>query len=214
VNGAGMDTLVDTVVGNNAIQTSSSNRPIYTTSAINGLAALAFDGTTSEKQMAMLGTPTFAPPEAYTGSLTYYAVVEPGAISGVYGYTIFGPSTQINTLHGISWAIFNGKQFLYSSNITSIGIGTVTLSTSTFSVIAVTYNMVSGAWTMYECSGGTCTVDNSGTTTTPSTTTQTDDLGSSPSDGFYYNGLVAEYGYLDSASIAGIATYVQCQYNI
>lgn len=190
-NGAGMDKLVDVVAANNAVQSTSGNRPIYTTGQVNGLPANVYTAG---------GTQTLTFPTRLPDSgnlLTLYAVVKPNSGSGPF--PLMGPSVG-----GLEWRINSGHQELLLANISGIGVGTATISSSVYSMLVAQYNETTGAYAFYECSGGTCTLDASGTTLV--SVTGPDSIGFSTGDGSFGGGI-ADEGFINATTTTGIGAY-------
>jgi hypothetical protein len=198
-NGAGTFSLPSSATSNTASQGASGNQPIYTTGAINGLQAALFNGTSQ--------TLAFSNTFGTSGTMTLYAVIEPTSSGG----GILGSATA-GTNGSVEWAINGGGgQFFNSLNRAAIASGAATISTSHFSTLAMTYDFTSGVANLYICSGGTCTLDGTGTSTAQFFNA-TNSLGTTGI--FFFSGYIAEWGYLNSVNTAGIATYSQCEYGI
>jgi hypothetical protein len=201
-NGGAIDSVLDPIAGNNATQGAPGDRPTYNTAQINGLPAATFTGGT---QSLVLTTPI----PAATTSMSYYAVINP-TVGGNIGFV--GNSIAIG---GVEWRINGGgHQELLAANVASIAIGSATFSSGKWITIAFTYNTSTGAWTFFNCSGGTCVSDGSGTTAqTFSATVLT--LGNANVNFDPYIGKIAEIGALvGSQSVVGLGAYSKCQFNI
>lgn len=197
-NGAGMDTLVDIVAANNAVQATGGNRPIYTTAQVNGLPSIVYTAGGSQSLKFPTGTPSVG------SQLTYYAVVKPN--SGAGPFPIFGPS-----IGGIEWRISGGHQELLSANVASIGTGTATISTSNYSMLVAQYDETNGNWAFQICSGGSCVSDGSGTNLIG--LQSSDSIGFSTGDGSFGGGI-ADFGFINSTTTTGIAAWSQACFGI
>jgi hypothetical protein len=209
-NGAGIQSIPSSATSNTASQSAGTGQqPVYTTGAINGLPAALFNGATNQRSLT-IGSPI----AVGSGTLTWYAVLEPtSAASASLG--IIGAPTQAGGSGSFEWRITgssNNQQTL-SEQRAGIGLGTATIATSHFSAIVTTYNFSTGAWALYTCASGTCTSDGSGTATATWGLTIRE-LGAASGDTAWFNGYIAEWGYLNSISTTGIASYVNCQYGI
>lgn len=198
-NGLGIDTLVDVVGTNNATQATSGNRPIYTTGAINSLPAAAYNGTTN---VLSLGTALMA------ATTTYVALGIKIDTSSLHGAIFGGPSggeleLRVNGTH----------QELLIENVAVIGTGTTTLTNGSFMTLVATYNSGTGTWALYTCSGGTCTVDSSGTNI-KTITAGMSNLGAAPGSSEFYSSNIAEFEYASSITTAGIGAYSLCKFGI
>lgn len=206
-NGLGVDKLTEyNSTGNDATQLSGGARPVYTTGAVNGLPAITFSG--AQFLTFASGWP------AGSGSITIYAVLEPGT-GGSLDYNIVGSGSGGAGRGSLEWNVqqTSYEQYVNASTETHIGGGSTALSTSHFSTIVFVYNFSSGAYTFYVCSGGTCNVDSSGTTTA-SSWLQASAIGLNGNDSTVFYGQIAELGYLNSANISGIDAWTQCEYGI
>jgi hypothetical protein len=165
-----------------------------------------FNGSTSNRFLSL----TTGLPQ--TGSVTWYSVI--GPIAGAMQGPLIGGTG--GTGGSLEWGIGLSGGSVASANSQSrtilISGGTHTISTTAFSTIAITYTYSSGALALYVCSAGTCVSDGTATTTAIFGN-PTISLGIAGVAG-EFNGYVAEWGYLNSSSIAGIGAYSLCQYGI
>ena len=202
-NGAQMFSVPDLGTQGVSIVTGGT-APTYTTSALNGLAAMTWTGT---EQLNASG------PIAGSGSLnfTLWAVLKPNA-SGVY-LPIVG---SING-GGIGWRLTPTTLTpeLDIAFVTIIGTASTPVSTSGYSLIEVTYSSSTGAYNFYSCSAGSCTSAGSGTNA-QTFSDNTDRVGTTrPNSGSnFFKGNIVEIGYRNSIDTTNIASYVQCQYGI
>jgi hypothetical protein len=197
-NGAGIDTVTDlgSAPSSAAEQPTSANRPVFAAALLNGKAVATFTGAS---QNFILHN------NISDGLMTVYAVLRP--TSG----TFFGGGNT-GTIGSVQY-FFNGTNEQFNNmNKAVIVTGTSTLSTGSFQTIALTYDFTSGAAQLFRCSGGTCTNDGTGSYTggfgNPITR-----IGGESVPG-YFTGQLAEVGYTNVISTAGIAAYSQCQYGI
>jgi hypothetical protein len=192
---------------NNAVNTNGTGTtggPVYKVSQINGLPAWQFGPLASELWFDLAsGIPQ-------TGSITFYAVIKSYSIVEPTIAAIIGVSAG----HGMEWGInTNNKQFANSQGATALGTGTNALTTSTNYTLAMTYTYSTGALAFYNCSSGTCNADGTATQTA-SFPNPTNRLGSATDVNDPFKGYVAEWGWTNSATTAGIAAWSQCKYGI
>ncbi len=202
-DGAKIITLADFVSTNNGTQ--ATDGPIYHTNQINGQPALTFLGIAGTTYVQL------ATSLAVTGSATFYAVLRVN--SGAANSPVIG----VNANGGIEWdnnGTPNYKMIMQSSGVAFIGTETTARSLTNFTTVALTYNFSTGAYVFYDCSGGTCTADGSGTTTASWTGGRVYYIGLVNSFGTKFDGQIAEVGYLSSSSTTGIGAYSQCKYGI
>jgi hypothetical protein len=208
VNGGTISSLPSSVGSNPATNSSSGRQPIYTTNVINGQPAALFNGVTNSEFLA-LTTPNVLP---QSGSATFYAVIEPTSTCASTNCAMFGGAATNNFEYRVNTS--SKQQMLQQQNV-SIGIGTATISTTAFTTVAATYNFGTGAWALFTCSGGTCSSDGSGTGgPTSGWANSSTYLGAAPDIAEWFSGYIAEWGYLNSISTAGIGAYSSCQYGI
>ena len=196
-NGLSVYTLVDSVAGNSAIQTTSANQPTFTTGAINGLPALTQTGS------QYLITNTVVP--GSTTQWTVFVVYKPASVSG--GGSFFGGTGGNVTV----WQ--NNTTVALGVVGTNNGYSNSFLSVGAWSAFEVTYNTSTGAGAFYSIAGGTAT--SQGTfafTSTPGGSTQFLNYD-------YINGgnsgMIAEVSVaVGSTSVSGIPAYVACKYGL
>jgi len=203
-NGSGLATLVDAVAGNNAVQATGGSQPIYATGAVNGLPALTYN---SSSQM-QLTTGLAGTTGAFTA--TFYAVVKPSNTTGTF--PIMGNSGNSVALE---WRIAAGHQELLTSSVRSLGVGTAVISSTSYSTLIAQYNnnFAGGGWAFYLCSAGTCTSDGSGSNGNYTFDQVVNSIGQASPDGSFV-GSIAEFGYFNGTTTAGIAAWSACQYGI
>lgn len=211
-NGDNMDTIKSSATANDGTAASSGARPLYNTNQINGQPALTLNGPTNQQGFGMAtAIPTGS------GSLTLYAVIKPDLSGGQAAIIGNGSASGGGTagIKAIEWRINNStsKQDLLSQQNALLASSTSTVSTAAFSTVAVTYDFGTGAYTFYKCASGTCTADGSGTAS-GSWAVNSSGLGLATSASEFYKGQIAEWGYLNSASVTGIAAWSQCKYGI
>ena len=198
-NGAGIDAVHDSAGSDNLSQSTSANRPVYTTGSINGLAAGNWNAAASQLNRST------APSNNTT--MTWFAVIKTSALAG-------GPLTGNSSGSGaFEWRINStGHQEILKGLISSIGTSTSVYSSGTWYAIMVTYNQPTGAYAFYNCTSGTCNADGSGTNG-QSFGTGLDRIGFQSSDG-PFNGLIAEVNYHNAISTTGYGAWSQCKYGI
>ena len=202
-NGQAAYSAADFVAGNTATEATTARQAVYNTNEINGLPAWTFSDAVAGTGFVM-GT---AIPSSIS-AFTMYAVMEfPTAHAG---------ALLSNTPGGaIEWRINSGNNMQLEVNETlNIGASTQNLSTNTWYTVVVTYNTVSGAYAFYNASGGTLTAEGSGTNAQSFTqpTAIIGNAGFGTSD--YYNGQIAEIGFLNSVNTTGIAAWSKCEYGL
>ncbi len=198
-NGAGIDTVIDLGSASPSLaeQGSALNRPIFTAAVLNGNAVATFTPASSQN---------FILHNAISDELmTVYVILKP--TTG----TFFGGGNT-GTAGSVQY-FFNGTNQRFNNlNKAIIATGTSALSTTSFQTIALTYNFSTGAAQLFKCAAGTCASDGTGTVTGgfgfPITR-----IGGESVPGFF-GGQIAEVGYTNVISTAGIAAYSQCQYGI
>jgi hypothetical protein len=180
-------------IGGNTASNPSGSQPTYHTNQVNGLAANTFAG--SQFFNLTTGIPQ-------TNNFTFWAVVKLASSGG----GLFGYGTG-----AFAWVVTPTSQYVASDNVGVGGYASASYGTSTWVTVAVTYNSTSGAYAFYTCSGGTCTNIGSGTDyiSLSSATTRFGDAVYS-----YFNGQVAEAGYYNGISTAGIGAWSKCKYGI
>lgn len=192
----------DQVAGNNASQTSSGNLPGYgATCGPNSTPCLTFNGTSGYITMA---TPIVSTITAFT----VYAIVNATSLAttgGMIGGAIGGLEFRINSSTGVL--------DMSSVAISDFAIGTTSHSTGTWYTLVGTYSSA-GTWTFYHASAGGLVQEDTGSTAFSPFTGTTGDLGATHVTSEYFNGKIAEWGYLNSISTAGIANWSVCHYGI
>lgn len=200
-NGAGVDTVVDRgSAANNLTQTTSGQRPIYTTGEVNGLATAKWTSTS----MRLNATANVTQANTTT---TWFAVVRPSSTGAV----IIG---QGGTTGNLEWRInSSGHQEILKSGVSSIGTGTATFTSGNYYALLATYNQPTGAWAFYVCSSGTCAADGSGTNAV-TFTAQVATIGFTSADQANTNQYIAEEAVYLSITTSGFGTYAQCKYGL
>jgi len=197
-NGAGLDTIVDTGAwaSRNATQTNAPDRPIYTTSAINTLAAANWNGSSTQMGYGAIGP---------NGTMTWFAV---------FKTTAGGAFTGNGASGTFEWRIAtNGKQEILKARISSIASSTSTIyMDGNWHAALVTYNQPTGAYAFYNCTSGTCNLDGSGTSGI-AFSSNLDTLGYQNGDG-PFSGFIAEVNYTGAISTTGYGTYAQACYGL
>jgi hypothetical protein len=190
----------DQVSGNNAFQTSGGALPTYgATSGPNSTPALTF----AIGDSILPTTPIAAP----AGDFTIYVIFNMAAGSRNNELLGGAATSSINLVVSTSNQVTLNEQAVAGVN------GNRALSTGTWYGEAVTYQNGSGTNSFYALSGGTATSD--GVIVTPqSFTSVTTALGAAPQFSLTFDGSIAEWGYLTSANIAGIANWSSCHYGV
>ena len=187
--------IVDSIGGNTAAQ-SGPNTPTYYTSQVNGLGAATFAGA----QFWTLATSIPA-----SNNFTFWAVLKITT-----GGAVFGPTA----VSGMYWNITPAAQQLIYYNSGVFATAVSTYSTSAWYTLAATYNTTSGAYAFYNCSGGACTSIGSGTSLVNLGGAPITHIGAGSSAGQFFNGQMAEMGYYNGISTAGIGAWSLCKYGI
>lgn len=209
-NSANMNTVPDAIDGMPLATNSGTNKqPVYTTLAINSLPSWAFDGSGTDQQVLFLGAGDIV------GNTTFamYAVINVTATSGTYPiFASSAPTSGGRDLAPIWYINPSGQQNLAADGIANIVTGSTNVSGS-WKAIAFTYNSSTLVGTTYNIAGGTATMDTTNTATT-GMGNLSNQIGGATFDALWFNGQIAEVGYINSASLTGVATYVQCRYGI
>ncbi len=138
----------------------TADQPIWTPSAVNGHAAFNFNGTT----MAFAATGNDGP--TYTVAATFEVLAAP---SSAYGNVLdisngYGSPSNVGVLSssGVLHPV------IFAPGLSTILAGSKTLALNTWYTIVYTLNYAAGSpypIDIYECSGGSCTLDIASTTT-------------------------------------------------
>ena len=197
-NGATVISLPDMV----GTQNGTGNGSVaYVTGAVGGQPSISFSGASQYFNLGSTQTLTSST------QLTLYAVLKPSATS------FTGAIIGSNAASGPEWRINStGHQEFLSQSSASVGTSTSVVSTSAYSTIAMTYNYSTGALSFYICASGTCTLDGTATSA-PGFLGRVNWLGNA-SNSEQFSGNIAEWGYIDSVTTAGIAAWSQCKYGI
>jgi hypothetical protein len=198
-DGAKLDTNIDSISANNAVQTTDADRPVFHTAQINGQPAATYSGAQWLQFTEFLGSTT---------PFTMYAVINPTASVGNNAFVgswnnNANPEWRLNTDFG---------QELLSAQVDSIGSGATAITGWTG--VVVMYTPDTGNWTFEICSGGTCSLDNNGThSLTFGHGIDAIGTGSGLFDAF--QGKIAEVGVRSGATDdTGIGSYLHCQFNL
>lgn len=198
-NGASVTSVPDFLGANSS---TSVGGITYATGSVNGLPSFSLPASTAQIILPSAGT------VATSGSITLYAVLNPSSTSA--NGAIIGSGLG----SGPEWRIAGGgKQEYLSQATTSIGTSTSTVPTASYSTIAMTYVYSTGVLTFYKCASGTCSIDGT-VTKTASFTNRQNVIGFASVVNEQFLGNIAEVGYLNSASVTGIAAWSQCKYGI
>ncbi len=190
-NGLGIDTLVDFISANNATQTVSGNRMTYTTGGVNGLPVAT--GGSGKYFNVTIPLPT---------AVTYYAVVTGNGV-------LMSRNTGFTAT--LEWLFGNSQNTVNAAGAVFIGSGSPLPAATGYVGGVFQYNFSTHAWAFYNCASGTCTAAGSGTTA--GIIYQPDAFGYDQGDG-YFNGSIAEIGYFNSTTTAGIGPWMACKYGI
>lgn len=191
----------DQVAGNNASQTTSGDLPTYSaTGGPNGLASLTFNGTSD---YIIPTTPIASGLTAFT----MYAIFKPAGTPSSHNYDLFG-----GTNNSIEFGIDDsaGNAFLNQQDIIGAS-GNATFPSGTWYTEIVTYQNGTSTTSFYKANGGALTSDGGGVQSMTFSST-TPYLGGEPLTGDYFNGSIAEWGFLNSVNTAGIAAWSSCHY--
>jgi hypothetical protein len=144
-----------------------------------------------------------------TGSITYYAVYKPTSHCATTACAFFGGGQFGNNYpeYGVGT-----KQYFNSAGVTAIGTSITAPTVGAWNTSALTYNFATGLWTFYNCSGGACTVDGSGTTIGTFSYPNSAYLGGWQPGGEWFDGQVAEWGYRTTIDVSGIGAWSFCWY--
>jgi hypothetical protein len=195
---------------NNTSQATPALQPTYVTNDINSLPAIKFTAANFTRFSGAQSTPT-------SGLFVVYSVWKISALCiGNPGCAIFGQDQSL-TNGGFEYYITGTgttyQQIIAKAGVLQLALGTQNLAQSVYHATAMTYNFTTGAYALYNCSGGACTIDVSGTNL-QSFTSYAGSIGADRFDGSFMNGNIAEVGIGTSGSVAGIGAYIQCQYGI
>lgn len=197
---------LDDIGSNTAFQTTNTNaQPLFLASQINGLPAFGFNGANGHT-VDVLNLTSAIP----TANTTYsaFAVISPSTVTATN--KLLGQASA--STGAVRWFISSSGHQTISAGASANQTGTATLVVNTWVTIGFTWNLSTGAWNMYKCSGGTCSSDGSGTTTaTPTQTVNAIGVSEGSSN---FKGLMAEMWFLNGTSNTGWASWSQCKYGI
>jgi len=195
-----IDTLPSTLSSNSATQASNGARPVWTSAAFDSLAGAIF-------------TPGGMNRLSYAS-----AFYTSGVVLVAYAHQV--PASGVDALFGstagaaLEFRLSSNQLNLLSDNVAFIGGGATTYTAGTWHTFAATWNDATGAWALYDCHGGTCTVDGSGTTATHLSSAN-NEFGSSDGSNEFGQGITLDWQVANgSTSIAGIAAYSSCKFGI
>ena len=194
----------DQVSGNNASQTTSGDLPTYSaTGGPNGLAELTFNGSSDY----ILPTTPIA---SGLTTFTMYAIFKTAGTPSSHNYALFaGNNNSIE--FGIGLA--GDTAFINQQDIIGVS-GTKTFPSGTWYTEVVTYNNGTTTTALYKANGGALTSDGGSTSQAMSFSATTAYLGGQTLTSSYFNGSIAEWGFLNSVNTAGIAQWSSCHYGI
>lgn len=190
----------DQVSGNNASQTNSGKLPTYgATCGPTSTPCLTFNGTSDYI------IPTTPIPSGLT-AFTLYAILD--ITTGSKNNPLFG---------GVAQSIRYDADTTNTMDLTQQDVVTVpgapTLATNTWYTVVVTYLNGTSTSTFYNASGGTLHNAGSGVQAL-SFSSATTDLGAAHGDSAFFTGNIAEWGYTNSVTTAGIANWSSCHYGV
>lgn len=191
----------DQVSGNNASQATLGKLPTYgATCGPNSLPCLTFNGTSDYIN------PTTPIPSGLT-AFTFYAIIE--ITTGSKFNPILG-----GVGNSIRWDSDNTDTMLLTEQDVISVPGLPTLTTNTWYTVVVSYLNSTTTTTFYHASGGTLHTDSSNSTQPLAFSATTPDLGAAHGDSVFFTGNIAEWGYVNSVSTAGIANWSSCHYGV
>lgn len=180
----------------------AAGQPTYTTGAINGLPSATFNDS------ARLNfNLTTAIPSTQVG-YTFYAVFKP---IGTFVYPILGPASAGGL--GFSYVGSSGLLSLDVIATTTIATSTTALATGSWYTVIATLDRSSHTYAFYHCSAGTTVADGAGSESGDSSISQPSGL-LGDAAGNWFNGQIAEFGFLGSVSTTGICAWSQAKYAI
>lgn len=148
------------------------------------------------------------------------ATYKSGVVLVAYAHQV--PSSGEDVMFGstaggaLEFRLSSNQLNLLNENTALIGTGAATYTAGTWHTFAATWNDATGAWALYDCNHGTCTLDASGTTSTHLSAAN-NELGSADGDGTgeFSQGITLDWQVANgSTSIAGIAAYSSCKFAI
>lgn len=191
----------DQVIGNNASQITGGDLPTYNpTSGPSDGASFTFNGTTD---FLLPTTPIAAPTD-----LTVYAVFKTATTPTSHGYPFIGGAAN-----GIEFEVGTGNQISLNQQDVAGVAGIRTFTPGTWYGEVATYKNSTTTISFYAVSNGALLPDGGGVQAFSFSAT-TPDLGANTHDNEFFNGPIAEVGYLDSVNTAGIANWLSCHYGI
>jgi hypothetical protein len=190
----------DQVSGNNASQTTSGDLPTYSaTGGPNSTPSLAFNGTSD----------FIIPATAIPSGLTVFTLYVILNVTTLQDGAMFG-----GVGGGIEYRIdSSGKPGLLVQSVVGTS-GTQTLSTGTWYTVVVTHDNGTTTTNFYNATSGTLSAQGNNTTQAMVLTSTTNDLGGATGNSEFFNGEIAEWGYLNSVNTAGIAAWSNCHYGV
>lgn len=210
-HGLGYGSMVDSIGGNNATQSSVPAQPTYVAAvaAISNNPAVQLNGSSSYLNLTSNITTNGK-------ANTFWQVFEVTAIT-VGGFQVFFGSSTANQAIVTTVALNSAVQpNLGWSGFANLATGAGTYSTGTWYAWVYSYDDVSGNIAIYNCVAGTCTSIASANNPLPTTPDNT--LGYYTSGiANYWAGYMADGGYMshvDSNPSVDIGAYIHCQYGI
>jgi hypothetical protein len=172
---------------------------VYTASAVNGLAAVQFNGSFYDLSASLSGAPT---------QISMYAILNINSQGGSFtGAVCCGQGVPEWLMGNTGGMGFNKNQQV------AIGSSTTNVSATTYVTVAVTYNTSTGALNYYRCSGGSCT--NVGTATNATTFSGNWNRWGGSTFDPNFQGFVSELAETNSIiTTTQLATWSQCKYGI
>lgn len=194
------------VSGNNASQTTSGDLPTYSaTGGPSSQPALVFNGSSDYLIM------NTAIPSGVT-AFTLYAVFKPAAPSS-NGYDMFDSNVNNSIEFQIANASQGGVAALNEKDIIGTYANRAYPSGNWYAEVA-TYNNGTTTTNFYAVSGGALAPDGVNTSQAFTFSGTTANLGGDTLTSQYFDGSIAEWGFLNSVNTAGIANWVLCHYGV
>jgi hypothetical protein len=203
-SGGSINFVKDLVGADDSTQIHSGHEPAYSPAAINSLAAGDFSSGIAWMMETTIPIPS-------------------GANMSVYAVVFYDASTSTNeSILGnegsggsFNWRFdANNKQEILSSGTASIASSSVAYTTAGWHTFEVDFNQTTGAYAFKHCTGGTCSVDTSGTASVPSFFNSSNTFGADNATNTFWTGKIAEFGYFSGFGVTGLGAWSQCQYGI
>ena len=200
-NTLGIYSVVDSVGGDTATQTTGANQPIYTTGSLNGYAAGIFTAANSQFMSLASALPTS------WGTYSLYTVLKYPSGTGLQGI-LSTPGAN-----GIYFATENGHFVIAGQGYYPDSTSTLTAGTW-YTLVGIAVPSA-GTVAYYKCSGGSCVADGTATNGTYTPAAAPSIIGELYTGGDYYNGGFVEIGALNGAiNLSQVAARSQSCYGI